>query len=112
MEMDHTQKIARIAQLELAMQLMNNEIARRQAEANRVAAETAFAAHLAQVDAAAKPTAPAPTAPTPTPTTAPAADRWPTAAELQAFARAPRTPQIPKVIDAYVHSPGATVRIR
>jgi hypothetical protein len=98
MELTHEQKISRIAKLELAMELMQNEANRRVAEANTQAARDAYAAHIAaqakQVEAA-----------KPAPATDPRFTPPPADAPMVGFGSS-------KIVDSYVTSPGANVRAR
>jgi hypothetical protein len=92
----------RIGQLDAAISMVLT--AHRKAEAD--AEQRRLEADWARRQQAAQP------APAPAPATPQADDHWPTYAEVQAFARAPRKVEVQSIRDPMIFSPGANVRIR
>jgi hypothetical protein len=96
--MTHEERIYRLAQVEMAMRLLTQEVEQHNARANWQAASRDYQARMTSQ----RPAAPAVEQPLP---------EHPTYAQLQAFARQPRRFQLQSIEDPLVHSPGATIRM-
>ena len=96
--MTHEEKLYRISRLDVALGLVGKYIQQNQEQAEQRRLEAIYARHQQ-----------ASQQPTPA---HPAQDHYPTYAEVQAAARAPRKVEVQSVVDPMVFSPGANVRIR
>jgi hypothetical protein len=99
-QMTHEERIYRLAQVEMAMRLLSQEIEQHNARANWDAAQRAYAARMAQQ----RPAAAAPQGPESLPEN-------PTYEQIRAAARAPRKFQLQSVEDPLVHSPNSNIRM-